>query len=81
MDFTFKILKKEPLFHFPLLRIGRHVKKEVKDRSAMQRDLNKVEKWAVRNVNYKGNCKVLYLKRNNPTYQYKLESTGKKTSF
>lgn len=65
--FTLKILKKEPLFHFPLLRIGRHAKKDIRDRSAIQRDLNTGEKWSTRNINYKGNCKALYLERNNST--------------
>lgn len=78
--FTFKILKKEQLFHFPLLSIGRHVKKQEKDRSTIRRDLNKTEKWAIKSVNYKGNFQVLYLERY-PTYQCKLESTGKKISF
>ncbi|GAB0177588.1 mitochondrial enolase superfamily member 1 [Grus japonensis] len=48
-----------------------------KGHAAIQRDLNKLEKWADRNlVKFnKGKCKVLYLRRNNPMHQYMLGAT------
>ncbi|KAK4831080.1 hypothetical protein QYF61_015278 [Mycteria americana] len=43
--------------------------------AAIQRDLNRLEKWADRNlVKFnKGKFKVLHLRRNNPMHQYNLE--------
>ncbi|GAB0203761.1 mitochondrial enolase superfamily member 1 [Grus japonensis] len=46
--------------------------------AAIQRDLNRLEKWADRHLILlsKGKCKILYLGRNNPMsmYQYMLEA-------
>lgn len=51
-------------------------------RTAILRDLNKVEKWSDRSVKFKkGNCKVLSLERNNLMHQYMLKCTGKKELF
>ena len=43
--------------------------------AAIQRDLNRQEKWADRNLtNFnQEKCKVLHLGRNNPMHQYNLE--------
>ena len=43
--------------------------------AAIQRDLNRLDKWADRNlVKFnKGKFKVLRLRRNNPMHQYNLE--------
>jgi len=48
-------------------------------RAAIWRDLDRLEKWADRNLMRfsKGNCKVLHLKRNKPMHQYILRITGK----
>ncbi|GAB0183166.1 cAMP-dependent protein kinase inhibitor alpha [Grus japonensis] len=49
---------------------------------AMQRDLDKLEKWA--RVNFmrfkKARCKVLNMGQDNPQYQYKLEDEGIESS-
>jgi len=45
-----------------------------KGHAAIQRDLNRMEKWADRNFMKfkKGKCKVLQQGRNNPRHQYML---------
>lgn len=51
--------------------------------AAIQRDLNRVEKWAVRNLTKLNNKnrKVLYLGRNNPLHQYMLGTTQLESSL
>ena len=42
--------------------------------AAIQRDLDRLESWAQRNLmtSHQGKCKVLHLGRNNPMHQYRL---------
>ncbi|KAJ7424370.1 hypothetical protein BTVI_06590 [Pitangus sulphuratus] len=51
-------------------------------REALQRDLNKLEDWAITNhVKFnKGNCQILHLGWNNPRYVYRLWNQMLKSS-
>ena len=51
--------------------------------AAIQRDLNRLEKWAGRNLIKfnKGKCKVLHLGRNNPMQQYMLAAAQLESSL
>ncbi|GAB0209103.1 mitochondrial enolase superfamily member 1 [Grus japonensis] len=53
------------------------------DHAVIQRDLDRLEKWADRNLMKfnKGKCKVLHLRRNNPMQQYMLGATQLESSF
>lgn len=44
--------------------------------AAIQRDLNRLENWAKRDLkkHNKGKCEVLHLERNNPMNQYMLDA-------
>ncbi|GAB0207674.1 mitochondrial enolase superfamily member 1 [Grus japonensis] len=59
-----------------LSKYADNTKLEVADRpeggTAIQRDLNRLEKWADRNLMKfnKGKCQVLHLERNKPRHQY-----------
>lgn len=51
--------------------------------SALQRVLNRMEKWAIRNLMKfnKEECKILHLGRNSPVHQYILGASWLKSSF
>ena len=51
--------------------------------AAMQRDLNRLEKWADWNLMKfnRGNCKVLHLRRNNPMHKYMVGPTVWRTAW
>jgi len=52
------------------------------DSAAIHQDLDRLESWAQRNLMKfnKGKCRVLYLGRNNPMYQYKIRGDLLETS-
>ncbi|PKU27057.1 rna-directed dna polymerase from mobile element jockey-like [Limosa lapponica baueri] len=49
----------------------------------LQRDLNRLEKWAYKNVMKfnKGNCKVLPLRRNDAVHQFRMWTDQMESSF
>ena len=51
--------------------------------AVIQRDVNRLEKWADRNLMkfYKGKWKVLHLGRNNSVHQYMLGPAGRKAAL
>ena len=52
--------------------------------AAIQRDCDRLEKWADRNLTQSTRdrqCSVLHLRRNNPRHQYLLEATHMESSF
>ena len=51
--------------------------------AAIQRDLNRLEKWTDSNLMQfnKGNCKVLHVGRNNPRHRYMLGADRLESSF